>query len=175
MGREDRKLNRKSKPQSKALWAVYNLYNGELPEQHVIKKIARELAISQRIVYKWFWDKMKYYKERKVRKGKSQNNSPDSEALHVFNEEERSWFAISLVKKCVADEFEASGIAHYTSSKYKTDQGVLDKLVRSNSSERFNDVNDSIQDLADDLGLPITQMAMHIVDQDKLKLEKIRT
>ena len=175
MSREDRKLSRKSKPQTKALWAVYNLHNGELPQKHVIKKIARELAISQRIVYKWFWDKMKYYKQDKVSKGKSQNNFPDNEALKVFNEEERSRFAISLVKKCVADEFEASGIAHYTSSKYKTDQGLLEKLARGNSSERFNDVNDSIQDLADDLGLPITQMAMNIVDQDKVRLERIRT
>ena len=63
MGREDRKLKRKSKPQAKALWAVYNLYNGELPEKQVMKKMARELAISHRIVYKWFWDKMKYYKQ----------------------------------------------------------------------------------------------------------------
>ena len=66
MGREDRKLNRKSKPQAKALWAVYNLYNGELPEKQVMRKMARELAISQRIVYKWFWDKMKYYKQMRA-------------------------------------------------------------------------------------------------------------
>ena len=66
MGREDRKLKRKSKPQAKALWAVYNLYNGELPEKQVMRKMARELAISQRIVYKWFWDKMKYYKQMRA-------------------------------------------------------------------------------------------------------------
>ena len=76
----------------------------------------------------------------------------------------------------MAQEFESFGIEHHTASKDKTDVGVLERLIRSNPSEkaRFNDINDSIQDLADDLGLPITQMAMKIVDQDKLDLKKFQ-
>ena len=33
-------------------------------------------------------------------------------------------------------------------------------------SNRFIDVDDGIQELADELGLPISQMAMQIVEQD---------
>ena len=77
----------------------------------------------------------------------------------------------------MAQEFESFDIEHHTASKDKTeDEGALERLLRSNSYEktRFNDVNDSIQDLADELGLPITQMALKIVDQDKLDFEKIQ-
>ena len=40
MGEKGRKLTHKSKLQSKALWAIFNLYNGEVPEKHCMTKIA---------------------------------------------------------------------------------------------------------------------------------------
>ena len=71
IGERGRKLTHKSKLQSKALWAIFNLYNGEVPEKHCMTRIASELAIDRTTVTKWFWDKRRYYTKKMQRIGKT--------------------------------------------------------------------------------------------------------
>ena len=59
-----RKMNRKSRYQKEALWALYQKYDGQIPEPEEIEQLAPTLNMKKRTIYKWFWDTVKTEKAR---------------------------------------------------------------------------------------------------------------
>ena len=128
----------------------------------MLAAIARELCLDKRVVSKWFWDKRRHHaREMRANTLRTTDQKEKSQSAS-----KKSEIAISMLKKVKRDEFDQKrevNTQHCDEALAGEIDEVEDSMQRSFQtchsilgSNKFIEVDDGIQELADELGLPIS-------------------
>ena len=128
----------------------------------MLAAIARELCLDKKVVSKWFWDKRRHLaREMRANTLRTTDQKEKSQSAS-----KKSEIAISVLKKVKRDEFDQKrevniqhcdeALVDERNEREVSMQRSFETCQSTLGNNKFIEVDDGIQELADALGLPIS-------------------